>query len=148
MDNKITLALQNLKPAEDGKTIKGTRALIQAVQEATGFSQGRIAEIAKCSIAGVQRWLNLDSGQTSRLVHLIQYARNLAEQAQAGSNNIGQPVAVVTSFAEAVRGLRLADLEQEFRTSLQRLTGLPLEICEINKLETRDGVVGFDLRVK
>ncbi len=148
MENKITLALQNLKSAEDGKTIKGTRALILAVQEATGFSQGRIAEIAKCSIAGVQRWINLDSGQTRRLGHLIQYAKNLAEQAQAEGNNIGQPVSAATSFAEAVRGLRLTDIEQEFRTGLQRLTGLPLEVCEISKLETRDGVVSFDLRVK
>lgn len=148
MENKIVLALQGLKQAEDGKTIKGTSALIQAVQEATGFSQGRIAEIAKCSIAGLQRWINLDSGQTIRLGHLIQYARNLAEQPQVGVSNIGQPVLVATSFAEAVRGLRLTDLEQEFRTSLQRLTGLPLELCEINKLETRDGVVSFDLRAK
>ncbi|MGS0943744.1 hypothetical protein ACVA51_24910 (plasmid) [Pseudomonas luteola] len=148
MENKIALALQNLKPSEDGKTIKGTNALIQAVQESTGFSQGRIAEIAKCSVAGVQRWLNLDSGQTSRLGHLIQYARNLADQSQPGSGTISPPVTVATSIADAVRNLRLIDLEQEFRMSLQRLTGLSLEICEINKIETHDGAVSFDLRVK
>ena len=148
MTNKISLALQNLKPSEDGKTIKGTNALIQAVQEATGHSQGRIADISKCSVAGIQRWINLDSGQKKRLNHLIQYARSLAEQSHGQDENIPQPALVVSSFSEAVRTLRLAEIEQEFRNSLQRLTGLALEVCEISKLESRDGRVNFELHVK
>lgn len=148
MTSKISLALQNLKPSEDGRTIKGTKALIQAVQEATGHSQGKIADISKCSVAGIQRWINLDSGQKKRLNYLLQYARSLAEQSHGQDENTSQPALVVSSFSEAVRTLRLAEIEQEFRSSLQRLTGLALEVCEIGKLECRDGIVNFELRVK
>jgi hypothetical protein len=142
--NEITDALDSLKPSDDGKTIKGTRALISALQEATGFPQSKIAEISQCSIAGIQRWVSLDSGQKTRLNHLIQYSRSVAQKLEAGETSPGQG----GSFAEAMRRFPLADLESELRASLQRLTGVTVESCEISKLESSGGAVTLEFRIK
>jgi hypothetical protein len=148
MNSNISTAIAALKSSQDGKTIKGTRALISAIQERTGFPQSRIAEISQCSVAGIQRWVSLDSGQKTRLAPLIQYARSLAEQPEGGGIVIEEPPMIASSFAEAVRALTLGDIEKEFRSSLQRLSGVALETCEITRLESRDGIVNFELRIK
>lgn len=148
MKSNLSTAIDKLKPSQDGKTIKGTRALISAIQEKTGFPQSRIAEISQCSVAGIQRWVSLDSGQKTRLAPLIQYARSLAEQSESRGVAIEQSPVIASSFAEAIRALTLGDIEKELRSSLQRLSGVALEICEITRLESRDGLVNFELRIK
>lgn len=148
MKSNLSTAIDKLKTSQDGKTIKGTRALISAIQEKTGFPQSRIAEISQCSVAGIQRWVSLDSGQKARLAPLIQYARSLAEQSEIRGVVIEQSPLIASSFAEAIRALTLGDIEKEFRLSLQRLSGVALDTCEITRLESRDGLVNFELRIK
>lgn len=52
------------------------------------------------------------------------------------------------SFAEAIWALTLDDIDKELRLGPQRLSGIALETCVITRLESRDGLVNFELRVK
>jgi len=148
MHSNIASAIDALKTSQDGKTIKGTRALISAIQENTGFPQSRIAEISQCSVAGIQRWVSLDSGLKARLAPLIQFARTLAEQSESAGSANEPPLTTTGSFADAIRSLSLGDIEKEFRSGLQRLTGTAIEGCEITRLESKEGVISFELRVR
>ena len=140
MNIQIQAALNSLN--KEGDLTHGTRQLVESIKEVEAISYAEIANIAQCSVPGITRWRNNDSGKSSRLIPLIRYAESLAGQSIMSENS---PSLNNLSISEAVKSLKIKDIEEKITDTLEELLGDSLEECTLYKISTVNNSVKLEL---